>query len=179
MREGKNLILALGDFELAAYISDTSTDKEGKAMNEPTKNSGVQSVNIPLEQITDGVCPKCGSDEIAGEFVETGGGIAVQEISCGVCDCRWKNVYDFAAVYLIDEDLVIAIPREAQPAHECSLDESGICYNETEELNDECRERRLVASYGASKDDTQITAAPEFEPEQEQVTRARRRRGMR
>lgn len=78
-------------------------------MTGPTKDSGAQPVSIPREQITDEVCPKCGSDEIVGGSVETGGGIAVQETSCGVCDCRWKNVYDFAAVYLIDEDIVIEI----------------------------------------------------------------------
>ena len=34
------------------------------------------------------------------------------------------DVLASAWLYLIDEDLVIAIPREAQPAHECSLEAS-------------------------------------------------------
>lgn len=71
--------------------------------------------HIPVEDMTDTTCPKCWSSEITGGFVETGDGIASQELSCDVCDERWKNVYDFSAVYLIDEGddgLVIEIPRE-------------------------------------------------------------------
>ena len=134
----------------------------------------VQPALIPRDEITDNVCPKCGSDEIAGGFVETGDCIAWQKMACGACDCRWKNIYDFAAVYLIDEDLVIDLPLESSPAHECSLDEDGICSNETEEPDDECRNKRLVAS---SKATATMTVVPEFEPEEEQVqvTRARGR----
>ena len=134
----------------------------------------VQPVLIPREKITDNVCPKCGTWEITGEFVETGGGIAVQGMSCDVCDFRWKNIYDFAAIHLINEDLVIDMSPEAAPLHECSLDEDGICSNETEEPDDECRNKRLVAS---SKATATMTVVPEFEPEEEQVqvTRARGR----
>ncbi len=59
--------------------------------------------HIPVEDMTDTTCPKCGSSEIAGGFVETGDGIASQELCCNVCKDRWKNVYDYSAVYLIDE----------------------------------------------------------------------------
>jgi len=72
-------------------------------------------IHIPVEEMTDSRCPKCGSFEVTGDFVETGDGIASQEVSCGECGERWKNVYDFSVVYLIDEGLdglVIEIPRE-------------------------------------------------------------------
>ena len=71
--------------------------------------------HIPVEDMSDTTCPKCGTGEIQGGFVETGDGIASQELSCDVCDERWKNVYDFSAVYLIDageDGVVIEIPRE-------------------------------------------------------------------
>ncbi len=86
--------------------------------NEMTAISSDESAgssHIPVEDMTDTTCPKCGSSEITGRFVETGDGIASQELSCDVCDERWKNVYDFSAVYLIDEGddgVVIEIPRE-------------------------------------------------------------------
>lgn len=72
------------------------------------------ATHIPVEDMTDSTCPRCGSDEVDGGFVETGGGSAVQTLSCNACDECWKNVYDFSAVYLIDEGvdgLVIDIPR--------------------------------------------------------------------
>ena len=86
--------------------------------NEMTANFSDKSSSrkhIPVEEMTDATCPKCGSSEITGGFVETGDDIASQELSCDVCYERCKNIYDFSAVYLIDEGddgVVIEIPRE-------------------------------------------------------------------
>lgn len=55
------------------------------------------------------MCPKCSSTDITGGFVEIGEDCAVQEVSCSGCHSKWKNVYDFAAVFLIDEDIVIEV----------------------------------------------------------------------
>ena len=38
-------------------------------------------------------CPVCGSEEIEGEFVTTGGGEASQEMRCLTCDARWTDIY--------------------------------------------------------------------------------------
>jgi hypothetical protein len=38
-------------------------------------------------------CPHCGSDEIEGHEIETGGGSATQEMSCSVCDATWNDLY--------------------------------------------------------------------------------------
>ncbi len=53
--------------------------------------------HIPVEDMTDTTRPKCGSSEITGGFVETGDGIASQQLSCDVCDQGWKNVYGLYA----------------------------------------------------------------------------------
>lgn len=79
-----------------------------------TDNSGTTN-HIPVEDMTDITCPKCGTNKVEGQFVETGDGVAIQQVRCSECDVRWENVYDFSAVYLIDEGedgLLIEIPRE-------------------------------------------------------------------
>jgi len=38
-------------------------------------------------------CPNCGCTEITGQFVETGGGAAQQEMSCENCGAEWTDVY--------------------------------------------------------------------------------------
>lgn len=76
-----------------------------------TPNTTPEVAHIPTDEMTDNNCPKCGSSEITGGFVETGDGIAVQKVSCDVCDAVWRNIYDFAAVELLDEDVVIEITR--------------------------------------------------------------------
>lgn len=69
---------------------------------------------IPIDEMTDSNCPKCGSHKVEGGFTETGHDGAVQEMSCNTCNARWKNIYDFSAVYLIDEGVdgvIVDIPR--------------------------------------------------------------------
>lgn len=38
-------------------------------------------------------CPNCGCTEITGQFVETGGGAAQQEMGCENCGAEWIDVY--------------------------------------------------------------------------------------
>lgn len=38
-------------------------------------------------------CPKCGSDEIEGNEVTTGNGMATQEMGCLVCGATWTDTY--------------------------------------------------------------------------------------
>jgi formate dehydrogenase maturation protein FdhE len=38
-------------------------------------------------------CPVCGSEEIEGGFVTTGGGEASQGMRCLRCDTRWTDIY--------------------------------------------------------------------------------------
>ena len=79
---------------------------------EPAATAG----RLPVEQITDDTCPRCGSDQVEGDCVETGENTAQQGMSCLGCNARWTNVYDFVAVYFddVDEDEVIEV-RETIP----------------------------------------------------------------
>jgi formate dehydrogenase maturation protein FdhE len=90
---------------------DQSARKEVTMTDSTTPNTTPEVAHIPTDEMTDNNCPKCGSSEITGGFVETGDGIAVQKVSCDVCDAVWRNIYDFAAVELLDEDVVIEITR--------------------------------------------------------------------
>lgn len=38
-------------------------------------------------------CPNCGCTEITGQFVETGGGAAQQEMSCENCGAEGEDQY--------------------------------------------------------------------------------------
>jgi hypothetical protein len=38
-------------------------------------------------------CPVCGSEEIEGGFVRTGGGEGSQGMRCLECDARWTDIY--------------------------------------------------------------------------------------
>jgi transposase-like protein len=38
-------------------------------------------------------CPVCGSDELDGSSVETGSGMATQEMACIDCDSTWLDEY--------------------------------------------------------------------------------------
>ena len=83
-------------------------------MTNVSSDESASSIHIPVEEMTDTTCPKCGSGYITGGFVETGSGVAVQEVSCNACDTTWRNIYDFAAVDLSEamDGLVIEIRQE-------------------------------------------------------------------
>lgn len=109
------------------------------------------SSHIPVEDITDSTCPKCGSDDVVGDFIETGDGVAIQELYCTPCGCRWKNIYDFAAVYLIDEGedgLVIDIPRSTYTPSGKELGES----TEVLRVANEDLRHELEVVYGQNAD---------------------------
>lgn len=74
-------------------------------------DEGASSTHIPVEDMTDNICPKCGSDDITVGFVETGDGVAIQKLSCNACDAIWRNVYDLSVVELLDDDVVIEIRK--------------------------------------------------------------------
>jgi hypothetical protein len=54
---------------------------------------------VPVERVTDTICPRCESDEVEGEHIETGENKAVQGMTCLSCNAGWTNVYDFVAVH--------------------------------------------------------------------------------
>ncbi len=47
-------------------------------------------------------CPFCGSEDIGGDDVTTGGGEAPQEMSCLECNARWNDVYDLVGIEVIE-----------------------------------------------------------------------------
>ena len=62
---------------------------------------------IPASELSDGICPRCGSEEISRGFVGTGDNAAIQSVACRACGAEWRNVYDFAAV-MLDGDVIEA-----------------------------------------------------------------------
>ena len=59
-----------------------------------------ESGRIPASELSDSICPSCGSEEISRGFVGTGDNTAIQSVTCRACGAEWRNVYDFAAVTL-------------------------------------------------------------------------------
>ncbi len=41
---------------------------------------------VPVERVTDTICPRCESDEVEGEHIETGENKAVQGMTCLSCN---------------------------------------------------------------------------------------------
>jgi hypothetical protein len=41
----------------------------------------------------DGQCPRCGSGDINGGFIEVDGAGASQEVSCNDCNAKWIDLY--------------------------------------------------------------------------------------
>lgn len=80
-------------------------------MTTSSNNESSSSTHIPVEKMMDNICPKCGSDEITGGFVETGDGVAIQKLSCNVCNAIWRNIYDLSAVELVEDNVVIEIRK--------------------------------------------------------------------
>ena len=108
--------------DVGAYILSTTSHLEGEIVM-----MSESSTHIPVEEMNDSTCPKCGSSEVTGAFTETGDGIASQAVTCDVCGERWKNVYDFSAVYLVDvgeDGLVIDMPRSTYTPSGQELGES-------------------------------------------------------
>ena len=70
------------------------------------RNAGAR---IPTSQLSDSICPRCGSEEISRGFVGTGDNTAIQSVACRACGAEWRNVYDFAAVTL--DDAVIEVGK--------------------------------------------------------------------
>lgn len=46
-------------------------------------------------------CPICANPDIEGHFIETGEGVATQDMSCGKCDAEWIDNYTLASITLI------------------------------------------------------------------------------
>ena len=68
-------------------------------MTDVFSDETASSTHIPVEEMNDSTCPKCGSGEVTGGFIESGDGIASQRLTCDVCGERWMNVYDFSAYF--------------------------------------------------------------------------------
>jgi hypothetical protein len=45
-----------------------------------------------------GVCPFCGSDEVEGDSINTGGGEATQEMACNDCNATWLDHYTLTGI---------------------------------------------------------------------------------
>lgn len=125
-------------------------------MTDVFSDETASSTHIPVEEMTDRTCPKCGSTKIMSvDRCFTGDGLACQPFACMACKAEWQNLYDFSAVYLIDEDdendegIVIDIPRHVSNDEES--DSTGTSVEVLRAANEDLR-HELEVVYGKNAD---------------------------
>lgn len=85
MAYGKQRRKAVAMCDLAIETENVNGQKDGSA------GEG----DSPKDLVRDDICPRCGSDDLDGDFVSRGGDSAVQEMYCRNCDETWENHYSF------------------------------------------------------------------------------------
>jgi hypothetical protein len=72
-----------------------------------TRKQGAMSLPQYLAHRSNGDnnCPRCGSSEIEGEFVEIAGQFALQECGCNLCETTWVDRYTIDSFRLLHDGL--------------------------------------------------------------------------
>ena len=68
----------------------------------------------PERQVRDDVCPRCGSDDLDGDFVSSGGDSAIQEMFCPNCSETWENHYSFDRMDFPVTDKIVYVETETE-----------------------------------------------------------------
>ena len=85
--------------------------------------SGSEVVHVKEGELSDHLCPKCGSDIITGDSVNVSEGTATLELSCLRCRAEWQAIFVFEGVYLTNDDRFLWMARndeieDAEPIKE-------------------------------------------------------------
>lgn len=76
---------------------------EAEAEDEGGVKTELSAADIK-KYIEDGgyACPFCGSEDMGGDSVSTGGGEASQEMSCPECGAQWNDCYDLVGIEITE-----------------------------------------------------------------------------
>ena len=66
------------------------------------------------QQLRDDYCPRCGSDDLEGDFVSSGGDSAIQDMSCRNCSASWENHYSFDGMSFEATNEVVYVETETE-----------------------------------------------------------------
>lgn len=68
-------------------------------------HQGAQDLPFLKECLINGEdrCPKCGSHEVEGRFIESGSGEATQTMDCIDCELSWVDGYHLTGISVIHE----------------------------------------------------------------------------
>ncbi len=64
--------------------------------------------------VRDDFCPQCGSDDLEGDFVSSGGDSAIQEMYCRNCYETWENHYSFDGMSFPVTNEVVYVESETE-----------------------------------------------------------------